>query len=87
MKFKFNKSKDRVAFEEKGHTYTNGRGQKYKSVTTVLKDYEHEFDTAYWSTYKAVKDTLSGINLFHRYTQAAGGWANVPNYYIQNKRK
>lgn len=86
MNFKF-QNQSKVTFEEKGHTYTNGKGQKYKSVTTVLGDYSHKFDTAYWSTYKAVKDVMVGINLFHRYKQAAGGWDKVPDYYIRNKNK
>ena len=40
-------------FNEEHHTYRY-KGNKYKSVTTIIKDFCQEFDADYWSRKKAI---------------------------------
>lgn len=88
MNFKF-KKKEQVYFEEEGHKYTDGKGQQYTSVTTVLKNYYPPFEGDYYSTYKAVKDTLEnlGPNVWWKYKSQAGGWKEVVGFFAKNKKK
>jgi hypothetical protein len=74
--FGFNKMK--VLFDEPTHTYTNNNtDEKYISVTTLIHKYTPEFDSDYWSLYKAVKDILSNNNCFDAYKRSVGGWESV----------
>lgn len=67
-----------IVFEEKNHTYTNQRTKElYTSVTTLIDQYIPEFDSQYWSLYKAIKDVLEGYNQFKMYKLAVGGWEKV----------
>ena len=52
-----------INFEEQSHTYTHSKtNEKYISVTTLIHNYVPEFDEAYWSLYKSVKDVLTIIS-------------------------
>jgi len=73
-----------VKFVEEGHRYYNELDQDYISVTTLIGRYKIKFDTQYWSTYKAVKDTLESINMFKSFKIEAGGWQNVVAYWGDN---
>ncbi len=42
-----------VKFEDESHTYTIGK-QKLKSVTTLIGEFEDEFDSEFWSVKKAL---------------------------------
>lgn len=44
-----------VIFEEGEHKYTTLDGTEYTSVTTVIGKYKEEFDSIFWSTYKAIE--------------------------------
>jgi hypothetical protein len=89
MNFKFKTQPERVSFKEKGHKYTGKSGHNYTSVTTLLKEYHKEFDSDYWSDYKAVKDILlnAGGSIWYRYKQAAGGWEGVVAHYLSNRNQ
>lgn len=69
-----------VTFYPNNHTYLNEQGQKYISVTTLIKKYTPPFDEDYWSSYKALKDVLEGADLWDVYKQRAGGWEMVLDY-------
>jgi len=86
MNFKFKSKPERVSFEPKGHTYTNGKGQKYTSVTTLISEYYKPFDSDYWSTYKACKDVMENARIWSRYKEAAGGWTGVVEYFERNRQ-
>lgn len=49
-----------VAFEEKSHTYFNleDPSSKYISVTTLIHGYTSDFDTNFWSAYKALEKLI-----------------------------
>lgn len=72
-----------VVFIEQGHQYKNKvTGEKYISVTTLIGKYEPEFDTDYWSLYKAIKDVLVYKNEWFswRFNNGCGGsdgWKRV----------
>ena len=67
-----------IVFEERNHTYTNQKTKElYTSVTTMIEEYIPEFDSQYWSLYKAIKDVLEGYNQFKMYKLAVGGWEKV----------
>ncbi len=87
MKFNFKQAPERVSFTEKGHTYKDSKGRGYISVTTLVGLYHEEFDTQYWSLYKAIKDvmeTLGGLK-WRRFKKEAGGWENVVKHYQKIK--
>jgi hypothetical protein len=69
-----------VVFNEKAHTYTNATGEKYISVTTLLNKYKPQFDSHYWSTYKAMKDVLEKKGEWAAYKKRAGAWDRVVDY-------
>ena len=66
-----------VTFDEASHTYTSHKGTQYISVTTLIKKYVPEFDSHYWSTYKAMKAVLESKNEWKKYKDNCGGWENV----------
>lgn len=75
----------KIAFEADTHTYTNKEtDQQYISVTTLIDKYVPEFDSNYWSLYKAIKDVLSRYNQFNMYKLSVGGWENVVESWRQN---
>lgn len=47
-----------IKFIESTHTYYNKNNEKYSGVTTLLKRYEHEFDTELGSTNSAIKEVV-----------------------------
>lgn len=49
----FSEFKD-AKFYDHNHTYELN-GERMKSVTTVIKEYGNDFDTKYWTTYKALQ--------------------------------
>ena len=72
-----------VTFEPKRHKYFNGE-KEYISVTTLIHGYAPEFDEEYWSTYKAIKDTVInelGMETWNAYKTGVGGWENVVRNY------
>lgn len=74
-----------INFEERTHTYTHERTkEQYTSVTTLLHEYVPEFDSAYWSLYKAIKDILGNYNQFKTYKLSVGGWENVVSSWRRN---
>jgi len=87
MKFKL-KAKKQVYFEEEGHKYHDGYGNKYTSVTTLLSQYAPKFDGEYWSSYKAIKDTFENVGwrIWKEYKSKAGGWEGVVKYFNKNKK-
>jgi hypothetical protein len=44
-----------IKFEEQNHKYTNKDGVKYNGVTTLLKNYEHDFNTETGAINSAIK--------------------------------
>ena len=78
------KLKHKVIFHETGHRYTNEVGEEYISVTTLRDLYKKEYDSPYWSTYKAIKDVLEDKNEFEVYKVQAGGWKNVVQFWSQD---
>lgn len=85
MERRFDKIGGRVGYNDEAHTYTNlDTGVKYTSVTTLIGKYKPEFKTDYWSTYKAIKDTLEDPidwKPWWLYKKAAGGWDGVVAYF------
>lgn len=74
-----------ISFEEKTHTYTNTKtNEKYISVTTLIDQYVPEYDSDYWSLYKAIKDVLSNYNQFSIYKISSGGWKKVVANWKRN---
>jgi hypothetical protein len=69
-----------VTFYPHNHTYLNEQGQKYISVTTLIKKYTPPFDEDYWSSYKALKDVLEQAEVWDVYKSRAGGWEQVLDY-------
>lgn len=51
-----------IKFEEKTHKYTNKENLVYTGITTLLKRYEHHFDTELGSLNSAIKEVI--INEF-----------------------
>lgn len=51
--------KREIYFNEAEHRYTDDYNTVYKSVTTIIKDYEIPFDREYWLKYKAEKLNVS----------------------------
>lgn len=52
---------DLVEFREDGHIYRNTRTKvRYKSVTTFLDQFKPDFDSEYWSIYKAIEFLCGG---------------------------
>lgn len=46
-----------LVFDEPTHTYTNGdTGDIFRSVTTVIGDYQEDFKEDYWAMYTALKN-------------------------------
>jgi hypothetical protein len=44
-----------IFFNEREHSYTDNKGNKYTSVTQVLSKYQKQFDAKYWSKAKAIE--------------------------------
>jgi len=44
-----------LTFNDLDHSYTNVKGKKHKSCTTVIKDYQEPFRGEYWLTYKGLE--------------------------------
>jgi len=75
----------KIAFEDSTHTYTNTQTKKeYISATTLIHKYVPEFDSQYWSLYKAVKDVLEKHNQFKIYKLSVGGWEQVVSSWNRN---
>lgn len=70
-----------IKFEEAAHKYTDVAGNNYISVTTLIKQYVPEFDTEYWSLYKAIKDVYEEDDKFYNLKKDAGGWENVVDFW------
>jgi len=51
-----------LKFVESTHSYFNPKGERYSGITTLLKRYEHEFDTGLGSLNSAIKEVI--INNF-----------------------
>lgn len=52
-----------VFYVDDVHTYTNMKtNTKYQSVTTRIEEYKEEFNAAYWSKYKALKNSGYRVN-------------------------
>lgn len=49
----------RLIFKEDDHSYTDTFGNKYKSTTTILHDYQPSFDKNYWLKKKAKELNIS----------------------------
>lgn len=47
-----------IYFDEAKHTYTNEKGEKYRSVTQLIHLYTQPFDEEYWSFYKALSNLM-----------------------------
>lgn len=45
-----------IVLDEIDHVYTNEVKQRYTSVTTVIGQYQEEFDKEYWAVYTALKN-------------------------------
>lgn len=57
---KVDKEDDIVAFNDEQHLYFNKTTyETYTSVTQILNQYSQEFDSAFWSSYKALEKILS----------------------------
>lgn len=54
---KIDKTNDGVNFNEQLHVYWDDNG-RYDSVTTVIGKFCHEFDSDFWSLYKALEKIL-----------------------------
>lgn len=67
---------DEIQFVESSHKYFRN-GDEYISVTTLIHRYVNEFDSGYWSTYKAVKDVYQARKKFSALKRQVGGWENV----------
>lgn len=81
----YDKVSAKVGYNDSAHTYTNIiSGEKYESVTTLIKRFTPEFKGEYWATYKAIKDVLENVGLWYNYKREAGGWENVVDYYLKN---
>lgn len=70
-----------VTFNDSNHTYQNKEGVDYISVTTLIKMYTPPFEADYWSSYKALKDVLSGVGRWEEFKKAAGGWEAAVDFY------
>jgi len=78
----------RIVFDEPSHTYTcSNTKEQFISVTTLIHKYVPEFDSAYWSLYKAIKDILSKHNYFSTYKRSVGGWEKVVRAWRANPIK
>lgn len=78
-----------VEFNKEKHEYRKN-GQLYESVTKVISHYCQPFESAYWGTYKGIKDILTekmGEDAWWRYKKAAGSWEKVVDYYRKNGHK
>ena len=81
----FDKQAAHVGYNDEAHVYKHvNTGQQYMSVTTLIHKFVPEFDTYYWSTYKAVKDVLEEKNMWYDYKKKAGGWESVVPYFNAN---
>lgn len=54
---KIDKTNDGVCFNEEFHTYWDSNG-RYDSVTTIIGKFCHEFDSEFWSLYKALEKLM-----------------------------
>lgn len=86
MKFKF-KQPERIEFKAEDHSYTSTSGKDYIPVTSLIARYYKPFDSAYWSTYKAVKDVMNNAGIWSRYKTEAGGWESVVSFFKKNRKK
>jgi len=66
----------KLVFKEDTHQYFFDH-KEFTSVTTILKKYAQEFDSSYWSLYKAIKDVMETRNLWEVYKRQVGGWEKV----------
>jgi len=67
---------NRVCFNEDTHTYfEEGKNDKYTSVTTIIHKFTQEFDSNFWSSYKALEKILSNKE-FSKYKKM----------YLENKK-
>lgn len=53
----------RLIFQEEGHKYTDTFGNSYKSTTTLLHDYQEQFDKTYWLKKKSKELNISETRL------------------------
>jgi hypothetical protein len=60
------------------------KGLKYARVTSIIANYTPEYNTWYWSLYKAIKDTLYTCGRWSSYKYQAGGWERVVSYYAHH---
>lgn len=57
--YQIDKKNDHVGFEDKTHTYFDlADGSKYISVTQLIHNYTHPFDSDFWSSYKSCEYLL-----------------------------
>ena len=54
---KIDKTNGGVCFNEEFHTYWDSNG-RYDSVTTIIGKFCHEFDSEFWSLYKALEKLI-----------------------------
>lgn len=61
----YDKRNGNIAFRESDHCYFDLRDpkKKYVSVTTCIQDYYEQFDSEFWSRYKAL-EALYGVDAF-----------------------
>lgn len=65
MELKIDKLNGEMAFNDAEHKYWNTKypDRKYTSVTTLIGKYHEEFDSEFWSSYKAL-ESLMGVDEF-----------------------
>ena len=84
--------KPNIAFDPVKHKYTyigddpKHKDIKFLSTTTFIKKFKNEFESFYWSYYKAIKNHCLAVSEdnWRRVKQKAGGWNKVYDYYINN---
>lgn len=61
MNMEYDKVNGDIAFRESDHMYFNTKylDRKYTSVTTLIGKYHEEFDSDFWSSYKALEQMMS----------------------------
>lgn len=61
--YQIDKANATVGFEDSTHTYFDLKsGDKYVSVTTLIKNYQPEFSAEFWASYKALEALADEIN-------------------------
>ena len=78
--YQIDKMNESVGFEDSTHTYFDLKdGGKYISVTTLLKNYEHEFQGDFWAFYNALEFFIGGIH-------GLAIWDDVKKTLLKTKR-